>query len=36
MAEFAGWDPARITAFFGGIAQVLAAKGQLERGPTDR
>jgi hypothetical protein len=27
MAEIAGWDPARITAFFGGIAQVLAAKG---------
>ncbi len=29
--DFAGWSPDRITAFFGGIAQVLAAKGALER-----
>jgi len=32
MAEIAGWEPARITAFFGGIAQVLAAKGALDKG----
>jgi hypothetical protein len=32
MAEFASWKAERITAFFGGIAQVLAAKGQLESG----
>jgi hypothetical protein len=31
MAEFAGWSADRITAFFGGIAQVLAAKGTLEK-----
>ena len=31
MAEFAGWEPARITSFFGGIAQVLAAKGAIEK-----
>jgi hypothetical protein len=31
MAEFAGWKPDRIAAFFGGIAQVLAAKGMLEK-----
>jgi len=31
MAEFAGWKPDRISAFFGGIARVLAAKSQLER-----
>jgi hypothetical protein len=30
MAEFAGWEKERITAFFGGIAQVLAAKGNVE------
>jgi hypothetical protein len=30
MGEFAGWEPARINAFFGGIAQVLAAKGDVE------
>lgn len=29
--DFAGWSPDRITAFFGGIAQVLAAKGAIER-----
>jgi hypothetical protein len=27
MAEFAGWEAERISAFFAGIAQVLAAKG---------
>ena len=31
MTEFAGWKADRITAFFGGIAQVLAAKGDLEK-----
>ena len=31
MREFAGWAPERITAFFGGIAQVLAAKGSIEK-----
>ena len=31
MAEFASWEADRITAFFGGIAQVLAAKGKLEK-----
>ena len=31
MAEFADWSPERITAFFAGIAQVLAAKGKLEK-----
>lgn len=30
MSEFAGWRPERISAFFGGIAQVLAAKGRME------
>ena len=30
MAEFAGWEPDRISAFFGGIAKVLAAKAGLE------
>ena len=30
MAEFAGWDPQRISSFFSGIAQVLAAKGAIE------
>lgn len=29
-AEFSTWRPERITAFFGGIAQVLAAKGRME------
>ena len=28
--EFATWRPERISAFFGGIAQVLAAKGRIE------
>jgi hypothetical protein len=32
MAEFANWKADRIASFFGGIAQVLAAKGQLESG----
>lgn len=31
MAEFSGWTPDRITAFFAGIAQVLAAKGAVEQ-----
>jgi hypothetical protein len=31
MAEFAGWQPARIAAFFNGIAQVLSAKGMVEK-----
>ncbi len=30
MAEFAGWPAERISAFFNGIAQVLAAKSALE------
>jgi hypothetical protein len=30
VSEFAGWDPSRISAFFAGIAQVLAAKGAIE------
>jgi hypothetical protein len=30
-AEFSTWRPERITAFFGGIAAVLAAKGQMEK-----
>lgn len=29
-AEFANWRPERISAFFGGIAQMLAAKGRIE------
>jgi len=31
MSEFAGWRPDRISAFFAGIAQVLAAKGNVEK-----
>ena len=31
MKEFSGWQPDRIAAFFGGIAQVLAAKGTVEK-----
>jgi len=31
MAEVATWAPDRITAFFAGIAQVIAAKGQLDQ-----
>jgi hypothetical protein len=30
MRQFKKWTPDRIAAFFGGIAQVLAAKGQVE------
>ncbi len=30
MAEFSGWKLERIAAFFAGIAQVLAAKGNVE------
>jgi hypothetical protein len=30
MTEFAGWSPERISAFFSGVAQVLAAKGTIE------
>ncbi|MEX2156342.1 MAG: hypothetical protein WD773_05830 [Gemmatimonadales bacterium] len=30
MSEFKGWQGDRIAAFFGGIAQVLAAKGKIE------
>ncbi len=32
MAEFADWQADRITAFFNGIAQVLAAKADVEKG----
>ncbi len=35
MAEFAGWKPERIASFFAGIAQVLAAKGNLEQDAGD-
>jgi hypothetical protein len=35
MAEFAGWEPQRITSFFAGIAQVLAAKGAIEEQTTE-
>jgi hypothetical protein len=31
MAEFAGWKPERITAFFNGIAEVLKAKANVEK-----
>lgn len=31
MSEMSGWSPDRISAFFSGIAQVLAAKGAVER-----
>lgn len=31
MKEFSDWQADRITAFFGGIAQVLAAKGDIEQ-----
>jgi hypothetical protein len=31
MKEFAGWQPDRIAAFFNGIAEVLAAKGGMEK-----
>jgi hypothetical protein len=32
MAEFATWRPERIQAFFRGIAEVLAAKADVEKG----
>lgn len=32
MAEFASWKPDRIAAFFSGMAQVLAAKADVEKG----
>jgi hypothetical protein len=35
MAEFSGWQPDRIAAFFAGIAQVLAAKGAIEKGASE-
>lgn len=31
MGEFSNWKPDRISAFFGGIAQVLAAKAAVEK-----
>jgi hypothetical protein len=31
MKEFSGWQPERIAAFFHGIAEVLAAKGGMEK-----
>jgi hypothetical protein len=31
MAEFSRWEPQRIAAFFRGIAEVLAAKGDSEK-----
>jgi hypothetical protein len=31
MKEFAGWQPDRIARFFSGIAEVLAAKGNVEK-----
>jgi hypothetical protein len=35
MKEFAGWTGDRITAFFGGIAAVLAARGEEKAAVTD-
>jgi hypothetical protein len=32
MKEFATWQPERISAFWAGIAQVLAAKAKVEAG----
>jgi hypothetical protein len=34
MAEFATWRPERIQAFFRGVAEVLAAKADVEKGGT--
>lgn len=34
MSEFSTWEASRISAFFGGIAQVLAAKAAIEKGTT--
>ena len=31
MGEFASWKPERIAAFFNGMAQVLAAKADVEK-----
>jgi hypothetical protein len=31
MSEFVGWEPARIAAFFAGVAQVISAKGMFEK-----
>ena len=31
MAEFSDWSAERISAFFGGVAQILAAKSALEK-----
>jgi hypothetical protein len=31
MTEFANWPPDLVTAFFGGIAQVLSAKAAVEK-----
>ena len=39
MGEFKGWEADRIASFFGGIAQVLTAKGKMEEkatAPTDQ
>jgi len=36
MSEFKDWQPDRILAFFNGIAQVLAAKADVERGTTTK
>ena len=33
LREFATWQPDRISAFWAGIAQVLAAKAAVEGGP---
>lgn len=35
MEEFSTWRPDRITAFFGGIAQMLAAKAKIEKGGSE-
>jgi phage anti-repressor protein len=35
MTEFAGWTPERISAFFNGMAKVLAAKSGLEQEVTE-
>ena len=35
MAEFSDWPADRISAFFAGIAQVLAAKAKIEKGATE-
>lgn len=35
MEQFATWQPQRITAFFSGIAQMLAAKADIEKGKAE-